>query len=134
MLDYTPSIPLISAAFLDHLHRHGMVLDGLFDALRLNADVPLRCGGAAVLKQPLDKYDVVAIVLVNLGSIPFPEAVRADALEPQIIADDPKLLLDYPLGDGEDDFCTSNAVAQAVAIRSLGLHPEKPSFMVWMIS
>ena len=50
-----------------------------------------------MLKQSLDKYDVIAIVLVYLGGVPLPEAVRADALITRTIADDTKLLLDHLL-------------------------------------
>lgn len=38
-----------------------MVLNGLFDSLRLNTDIAL-CGGcAAVLQQSLDKDNVIAV-------------------------------------------------------------------------
>ena len=55
-----------------------MILNGLFDPLRLNANVPLRSGGAAVLQQPLNQDDVIAIGLVDLCGIPFTETVSAD--------------------------------------------------------
>lgn len=57
----------------------------------------MRCGGAAVLQQSLAEDDVVTVVPVNLGGIPFAEAVHADALITQTIADDTKLLLDHLL-------------------------------------
>ena len=57
-----------------------MILDCLFYALRLNADVTLRSGGAGVLQEALHQGDVIAAVLVDLSRIPLPEAVGADAL------------------------------------------------------
>ena len=45
-----------------------MILNCLLNSLRLYADVPL-CGGcAAVLQEPLDKGDVIAVRLVDLRS------------------------------------------------------------------
>ena len=59
-----------------------MILNGLFDALWLNADVPLRGGCAAVLQQSLHKGNIVAVIFVNLRSVPLAEAVGADIRKP----------------------------------------------------
>ena len=79
-----------------------MSLNRLFYPLRLNADVTLGDGGGAVLQESLDKGNVIPAVLVDLGSIPLPEAVSADALKTQIVTDDGKLLLNRPFCNGED--------------------------------
>ena len=42
-----------------------MVLNGLFDPLWLDADVTLCGGGTAVLQEPLDKGNVIAVRLVD---------------------------------------------------------------------
>ena len=99
-----------------------MILNGLLDSLRFNADIPLRGGGAAVLQQSLDKYDVIAIVLVNFGGIPLAKAVGTDTVKAQVIADDVQLLLNRARSDGEDDLCPSDAVAQAVILNVLVKH------------
>ena len=66
-----------------------MILNRLFDPLWLDADVTLRGGGTAVLQEPLDKGDVIAVGLVDLRCVPFAKTVSADALVTQIVADDP---------------------------------------------
>ena len=92
-----------------------MSFNRLFDPLRLDADIPLRDGGGTVLQQPLDKGNVEAVVPVNLRRVPFAEAVGADALKAQVIADNGKLLLDGAFrnqthrvnGDGPNDLHSS---------------------------
>ena len=79
-----------------------MPLNGCFNPLRLDADVTLSDGGGAVLQESLNKSDVIAVFLVDLGGIPFAEAVGADALKAQIITDDSKLLLNGAFGDREE--------------------------------
>lgn len=64
-----------------------MALYGLFDPLRLYADIPLRSGGAGVLQKPLDKGDIVSVAVVNLCGIPFAEAVGGYPLIAQIVTD-----------------------------------------------
>lgn len=96
------------------LYQHRMLLNGLFNPLRLNADIALRGGGTAVLQESLNQDDVIAIGLVNLGSIPLAEAMGTDALIAQVVADDPQLLLDHSLRDGEHNLCASNPVTQAI--------------------
>ena len=79
-----PSINPLHGGFSISLHlQHQMTLDSLFKLLLLNADVPLRdCGGAVLL---LDKDDIVAVVIVNLCCVELAEAVRADILAvPQV--------------------------------------------------
>ena len=50
-----------------------VALDCPLNPLRLDADVPLRYGGRAVLQQSLHKGDVIAVVLVDLRRVPFAE-------------------------------------------------------------
>ena len=47
------------------LYQICMILNRLFDPLWLDADVTLRGGGTAVLQEPLDKGDVIAVRLVD---------------------------------------------------------------------
>ena len=93
-----------------------MPFNRLFDPLRLDADVALRHGGGAVLQKPLHKGNIKPICLVNFGGVPLAEAVGADTLEAQIVADDGKLLLDRPFGDGEHAVIALEAVAQTVVL------------------
>ena len=93
-----------------------MSFDSFFNSLWLDADVTLGGGGAGVLQQPLYQGNVISAVLVNLGGIPLPEAVSADALEPQIVADDVKLLLDGSLRDRKDGGGALDTVSQAVVL------------------
>ena len=93
-----------------------MSLYRLFDPLRLDADVALRDGGGAVLQEPLDERDVVAVVLVDLCGVPFAEAVGADALVAQIVTDNGELLLDRSCGHREDQVVAAYAVAQTVVL------------------
>ena len=79
-----------------------MVLDSLLYPLRLNADIPLRGGGAAMLQQPLHKGNIVTVILVNLRCVPLAEAVSAYIGIVKIITDDCKLLLDCPFRDREN--------------------------------
>lgn len=91
-----------------------MSFNGLFNPLRLNADVSLCHGGAAVLQETLYKRNVIAVVSVNLCCVPLAEAVCADSLKAQIIAHDGKLLLNCPCGDRKDQIGAAYAVAQTV--------------------
>ena len=91
-----------------------MTLDCLFYPLRFDADVSLRHRRAAVLQEPLDKGNVIAIVAVDLSRVPFAEAVRADPLIAQIIADASKDFLHFPCRDGEDQLRVLDPIPQAV--------------------
>ena len=84
--------------------------------LRLDADVSLGHGGGAVLQKPLDKGNVIAVVLVDLRRVPLAEAVSADALIAQVIADNRKDLLHFPCRDGEDQVGALDAVAQRLML------------------
>ena len=67
----------------------------------------------------LDKGNIIAAVLVNLRGIPLSEAVGADALIAQIIADKAKLLLYGSLADGEDQIAPAYLMAQTVVFNIL---------------
>ena len=85
-----------------------MVLNRLLYALRFDANVALGGGGGAVLQKPLDEGDVIAVVLVNLRGIPLAEAVGADALMAQVVANDCQLLLYGPLCDRKQEIYCRN--------------------------
>ena len=55
-----------------------MPLNGCLDSLRLDADVTLCDRSRAMLQEPLDKRNVVAVVFVNFGGVPLSKAVGAD--------------------------------------------------------
>ena len=93
-----------------------MSLNSLLDALRFDANVALCGGGAGVLQQPLHQGDVISAVLVNLGGIPLPEAVSADALIAKVVTDNVKLLLDGPLCHGEDGCGALDTMPQTVVL------------------
>ena len=113
-----------------------MVLDSLFYPLRLDADIPLSGGGAAVLQQPLHKGDIVTVILVNLRCVPLAEAVGADIGIVKIITDDCKLLLDCPFRDRKNALRAPDAVAQTVVFDVLlnhqwhGEDPALPGFLL----
>lgn len=65
-----------------------------------------------MLQEPLHKRNIVTVALINLRRIPFPEAVRTDALISKVIADKRKLLLNGPLRDREDKLIRLDAAAQ----------------------
>jgi hypothetical protein len=96
-----------------------MSLNGLLDPLWFNADVTLRCGGAGVLQEPLNKDNVISVGFINLRGVPLPEAVGADSIVSQIVTDDAQLLLNCPLCDWEDDVCGLDVVTQAVVLNIL---------------
>lgn len=96
-----------------------MVLNRLLDPLWLNADAALGCGGAAVLKKALCQCNVVAIVLVDLSSVPLSEAVRADAIIAQVVTDDAQLLLDCTLCNGKNGGVTVDTMSQTVILNIL---------------
>ena len=72
-----------------------------------------------MLQKPLDQGNVIIIVFVNLCCVPLAEAVGADSLEAKVIADDGKLFLDCPFGDGEDAVIAPNAIAQTIVLNVL---------------
>ena len=91
-----------------------MIQNCFFNPLRLHADITLGSGGGAVLQKPLHQGNVITTVFVNLRSIPFAEAVSADPLEAQIIADDFQLLLDGSFGQRKNPLVAAEAVPQAI--------------------
>ena len=99
-----------------------VVLNRLLYPLRLDADIALCGGGGAVLQQPLDKGDIVAVILVNLRGIPLAEAVGADVRVAQIITDNVELLPNGALGDREDIIGVADGIAQAVVLNILLNH------------
>ena len=94
----TPRAPL-------SLHiQHKVPFNCLFDFLRLNTDISLGNGCAAVLKELLYKDDVIVAVLVNLCCIEFAEAMSADIAVPKIVTYDFELLLDLMRCQRKDKF------------------------------
>ena len=96
-----------------------MILNRLFDPLWLDADVTLRGGGTAVLQKPLHQGDVIAIGLVDLRCVPFAKTVGTNAIVSQVVTDNRQLLLDGPLGYGEDQFVPADAIAKTVIFNVL---------------
>ena len=94
-------------------------LNRSLNPLRFDADVSLCDSGGAVLQEALDKGDVIAVCLVDLGGVPLAEAVGADALKSQIVTDDGELLLDRPFGDREYAVIALDAIAQTVILNVL---------------
>ena len=119
-MNVTKKREVVPLAFL--LYQFRMSFNRLLDSLRLDADVALRDGCAAVLQQTLDKRNVEAVVLVDLRGVPFAEAVSADALIAEVITDAGKDLLHFPRRDGENQITVSDAVAQTVILDVLLNH------------
>ena len=103
--------PCLCCVFLE---QHCMACNGLLYFLRLDADVTLGCGGAGVLQKALYQGYVITAVLIDLGRIPLPEAVSADAVIAQVIANDVELFLHRTLSNGEDDGGSRYVIPQAV--------------------
>ena len=57
-----------------------MPLNGFFNLLLLDTDIPLGHGGGGMLKKLLDKSDIIAAVFVNFCGVEFTEAVSRNAL------------------------------------------------------
>lgn len=72
-----------------------------------------------MLQEPLHKRNIVTIALIDFRRIPFPEAVSADALIAEIVADKRKLLLNGPLRDREDKLIRLDAAAQTEVLNVL---------------
>ena len=96
-----------------------MVFNGVFQFLRLDANIALGHSGAAVLQQLLDQRYIVAAVLIDLRGVELPKAVGTDTHNPQIVADGLQMLLDGPFRYREDALRTANAVVQTVAADKL---------------
>ena len=80
-----------------------MILNRGFEFLLLDPDVALGDCSAAVLQELLDQGHVIAVGLVNFGGEEFPEAVGADALEAEEIADKFQMLLNLTLREKRQD-------------------------------
>lgn len=87
--------------------------------LRFDTNISLRSRSRAVLQEPLDKCDVVAIVLVNLCRIPLAETVGAYALKSQVITHDFQLLLDCPFSNWKNLISGLNPISQTVVFNIL---------------
>jgi len=99
-----------------------MSFDCFFYPLRLNTDVALRGRCGTVLQEPLNKGNVIAVVLVNLCCVPLAEAVSADAFIAKVVADNGKLLLYGAFRDGEDTLIALDGVSQTVVFYVLSNH------------
>ena len=93
-----------------------MSFDGFFDSPGFNANVSLRDRSGTVLQESLDKGNVIPAVLVDLGSIPLPEAVSAYSIVAQIVTDNVQLFLYGSFGDRENGEGAWDAVAQTVVL------------------
>lgn len=112
-----------------------MILNRRFNLPLLDADVALRDGGAAVLKEVLNQGDVIAVVPVNFRGVVFAEAVGTDARDAQIVTHVFQVLLDSPFGQRENNVCGGNAIVQTITSDELiqgkgdGEHPCLPGFL-----
>ena len=96
-----------------------MILNCLLNLLRFDADVSLRGGCGTVLKEPLHQCYVKAVCVVDFRCVPLAEAVGTDTLVPQIVADNVKLFLHGPFGDGKHKVVPADAVSQTVILHVL---------------
>ena len=112
-----------------------VVFNRCFNLPLLDADVALRDGCAAVLKEVLNQGDIIAVVSVNLRGIVFAEAVGADAGEAQVVAHILQMLLDGTLCQRENNVRGGNGVVQAITADELiqgkgdSEHPCLPGFL-----
>ena len=82
----TSSITIIIVHSIpSYLYQVSMSLNGFFNSLWLSAYVPLRYCCRAVLQKPLDRGDIIEVVLVYLCGIPFSKDVGAYALIAQLV-------------------------------------------------
>ena len=82
----------------------------LFHLLIAHADVAPGDGWAGVLQKPLDKHDVMSVVVVNARCIPLAEAVCADVLIAQMLTHQLEVVLDLAYRDGEQKGAVRNPV------------------------
>ena len=91
-----------------------MILYRGFEFLLLDPDVTLSDCRAAVLQELLYQRHVIAVCHVDLRGEEFPEAVGADALVSEEIADKFQMLLDLPLREWEKRLVLPDAVVLAI--------------------
>ena len=72
-----------------------------------------------MLKKPLHQCNIKPIGIVDFGCVPLAETVGTDTLIAQIVAYNPKLLLDCPFCDWENQVIAPDAAAQAVILHVL---------------
>lgn len=107
------------------LYQLSMSFNGFFYPLRFNSDVTLRCACATVLQKALHKGNVIAVLLVYLCGVPFPKAMRADALIAQVVTDKSELLFARRALSGE----TSAHCGLCHCNMLMGRKPVPPSFV-----
>ena len=76
------------------------------------SSIPLCNRCAAVVSEPLDKGNVIAVLLVYLCGVPFPKAMGADALISKVVTNKGKLFLYGSCGQGKHQLIAACAVAQ----------------------
>ena len=74
-----------------------MPLNGLFNLLRLNSDIPLGHRCRAVLEKLLHQSDVIAAVPIYLGGGEFSAAIGTHSRDTQLATHQLELLLYSPL-------------------------------------
>ena len=77
----------------------------------LYPNIPLRHSGGAVLQEPLDKGNVIAILDIYISGVKLSEAVGADTLIAQVITDKGKLFLYGSCDQGKHQHIAAYAVA-----------------------
>ena len=93
-----------------------MILNCLLDALRLDADIPLRDGAAAVLQEPLHQNDIVIVVPVNFCGIPFPEAVSRNPRIAKKLTDGGQVLLNCTGANRKHQVIAADRIAKAIVL------------------
>ena len=96
-----------------------MAQNSVLDLLRLNTYVPLGGSSAAMLQEVLDEGNVVVVVLVDLRSIVFAEAMGADPLIAQPVASMLQDHLNIAYRDREDPIFPSDPVPVTVILDEL---------------
>lgn len=96
-----------------------VILDSLLYFPLMNPNVSLRNCGATMLKEMLDKGNVIATIPVNLGGIELSERMCPYILNAKVVTDDMELLLYCPFRQGEDYFCWGDMVLKAIELDEL---------------
>ena len=88
----------------------------ILNPFRAYVDIPLCGGSARMLQECLYQGDVMSVLIVDIGRIVFPKAVRADIFISEIVRDFLQVFLDPPLLYGEDLILGSDPVLKAVVL------------------
>lgn len=96
-----------------------MVVDGGFHFLITDTDVAPGDVRGRVLKKVLNEDDVMARLVVDVSGVPLAEAVGADVLIAEIVADELEVVLYLPNRDGEQKVSVGQLVALGVVAEEI---------------